>query len=116
MPPVKGDFGALLAAGLLGLGLGMTAASSTRNENERRRNEFRATLHRAFWQQGLALIAATLGRGPNNQAFWDLTLQWPSGDVSRRRVPLPVSVQPYSGEAAKVVLENVEPGAGYAHG
>lgn len=112
----KDDFGALLVGGLLGVGIGLMLASSTRDENERRRNEFRARLQQALYARGLALIAATLGRGPNNQAFWDITLQWPTGDVSRLRVPLPATVSPYSAEAEKFVLANVQPVIGYAHG
>lgn len=105
-PPQNDDFGALLAAGLL-LGVGLIAASAARDENERRREAFRAKLGGSFHTLGVTLVAATLGRGANNVAFWDVTLQWPAGEMLGARVPLPPTIEPYSDQALSVVVDNV---------
>jgi hypothetical protein len=104
------DFGALLAAGLRGLGGGMGAASAARDENERRREAFRSRLRSrlrgSFAKAGAALVAATLGRGVGNAPIWLVTLHSPAG-LSSTRVRLSPSTEPYSEEALRTVVASV---------
>lgn len=82
----------------------LSAASSSRDENERRRAEFAARLRDLVAMRGLRLLSADLGRGPENRAFWDLSLQWPGGEVSACRVSLGDEIAPYSDEALGAAL------------
>lgn len=78
-PPSRvrdGGFGLLLATGLVVGAAGLLAASALQLASEERRKGFREKLaHAILPRTGETLISATLGRGADNRAFWDLTLE-----------------------------------------
>jgi hypothetical protein len=101
------DFGVLLAGGML-LGLSLLAASAVREKNERRREAFRKRLQESLQSRGIVFVSATLGRGPSNVPFWDITTQSATGEVVGSRVPLTATTEPYSEEALTSVVQRVE--------
>jgi hypothetical protein len=101
------DFGVLLAGGML-LGLSLLAASAVREKNERRREAFRKRLQESLQSRGIVFFSATLGRGPSNVPFWDITTQSATGEVVGSRVPLTATTEPYSEEALTSVVQRVE--------
>jgi hypothetical protein len=102
------EFGALLvAATVFGVAGALVAASGVRDANARRREAFRDRMRASIGVLGVEMVAATLGRGANNAPFWDVTIQWPMGEVAGTRILLPPSAEPYSDQALASVAERV---------
>ncbi len=101
------DFGTLLAAGMLGFGVGMLAASAKRTSNEERRRQFFDALAANLLSHDVRLLGASLGRGRHNEPFWMVTVQSPHGAVWTPRVLLDQGVGPYSTVAIGNIVDAV---------
>lgn len=104
MPRKNPDYGALLAAGLLGVGAGLLAAAAAKSSNESRREQFHARLALALAQHRLQLVSATLGRLGRGQAFWDVAVQDQRGEFWSARVNLALGIDPYADDAQESAL------------
>ncbi|MCC6526977.1 MAG: hypothetical protein IT373_30295 [Polyangiaceae bacterium] len=100
------NFGLLLAGGIL-LGIGLLAASGSQGNAEQRRRRFEEDLRRALAELGVSFVAAALGRGRQNEPFWDVTLQSALGETWTERVRLPGGEDPFSSAAVGRVRDAV---------
>lgn len=106
--PKDEGFGALLALGLAGVAVGLLAASIARDSSEERRRTFKEHLAGALREQtGQILLGATLGRGADNHAFWELTLQDGHAQLWSVRVPLEISTDPYDQSTHDKLIETI---------
>jgi hypothetical protein len=106
--PPESDYAILLAAGLAFGGAVLLTAAAESNAREERRRLFRERLTRELQEQSSqTLVGATLGRGPDNLAFWDLTLQDRVAQLWSIRVPLGPGADPYDQSTHEKLLESV---------
>jgi hypothetical protein len=102
----RGDFGTLLATGIVAVGLGMVAASSAQAENEARRTSFRNTLELELEGSGLILLDLTIGRAQGNAPFWNVTLKDHAGQLRTVRVELPFGADPYGHDSRTLLVQS----------
>jgi hypothetical protein len=101
------DFGVLLAGGIL-LGLGLLAASGSKETAEARRRRFEASVRDKLQHRNVRLESLTLGRGRENEPFWDLLLDVPAAGLRTVRETLPVGTDPYADSVPARLSDAVE--------
>ncbi len=97
------DFGVLLAGGIL-LGMGLLAASSSKQSAEARRQQFEERIRSGLASLGLLLESVSPGRGRENEPFWDVLVQIPGGALWKGRARLAVGADPYAPGVPDLVL------------
>ena len=107
MPEEDEDFGGLLAAGLLVVGVGLLAAAAAKNHNDSKRAAFRQGLEAALRVHGVVLLGATLGRQAGNRLFWDVTVQNQTAQIWTQRIELSAGVEAYSQTTRDVIVQNL---------
>jgi hypothetical protein len=100
------DFARLLAASILGAGVGGLAATAYQS-NEDRRAWFTQRLADELAKHGLQFLSAAFGRAAGNVPVWLVTLQDPFDGVRQVQVRLPRGTAPYEEATCAQVAEAV---------
>jgi hypothetical protein len=103
-------FGAALAAGVVGLGLGALIGAAFANHPDPH-TTFMNRLRQGLDPRGITLAAADLGRGVAGPV-WVLTLRLPNGSLMNLQAPVDPGVAPLAPPLADAIAQRA---IGYLH-
>lgn len=96
----------MIAAGLVGVGLGMLIGAAIASDSTNKRAIFTNSVRALLAARHVDLLGAELGRNAG-QAIWLLTMRLPGGQVLTAHVPVGLSQEPLAPQTARSVADRV---------